>query len=227
MQEWSSAKRTDIRQRLEKAATAVICDVFDENEWEPLALDSSIRPLTLAAPKVAGWAFTIQGSHAFGGGADRLKLQAVDEIPEDSVAVWAGTDAQGICLFGDLIAGTMKKRGCRGAVVDGGFRDVKEIRDLGFAVYARYSSPVQSVGRWQVKAYECPVYLPGAFRKFVPVHPGDFVLADADGAVIIPRERVLTVLTRTEAILSAEEEARSLGAQGLTAMQMLEKFGHV
>src|SRR5690606_13069732 len=110
--------------------TAIICDVFDENEWPMTALDAGIQRITLRREKLAGWAYTIEGQFTVAKGPDRLKLQVVDELPPDSISVWAGTNARGICLFGDLIAGTMARRGCRGAVVDGGIRDVEAISEL-------------------------------------------------------------------------------------------------
>src|SRR5690606_26919680 len=131
-------------------------------EWPVTALDNGITRRTEQRQVVAGWAYPIEGRMANEKGADRLKLQGVDELPAGSVTVWAGTDAAGICLFGDLIAANMQKRGCHGAVVDGGFRDVSVISETGFPVFARYVSPVQSVGRWRVRTHGEPVTIRGA-----------------------------------------------------------------
>lgn len=221
--------RSEIRKRFLEIDTAVVCDVFDEREWPVMALDAALQRVTYPQVKLAGWAYTIEGQFTVAKGADRLKLEIVDQLPEDSVTVWAGTNARGICLFGDLIAGTMFRRGCRGAVVDGGVRDVAAIsRELpDFPVFSRYRSPVQSVGRWRVTRHNVPIYMPGALGDLVAVSPGDFILGDGDGVVVIPRNRVLEVLERAEEIVRREREARSLSAQGLTAQEMLEKYGHV
>lgn len=226
---FSDNERAEIRRRFLALDTAIICDVFDEKDWPMTALSARIQRVTHKSVKVAGWAYTIEGQFTVAKGPDRLKLQIADQLPPDSVTVWAGTNAEGICLFGDLIAGTMARRGCRGAVVDGGIRDVDAIsRELeDFPVFARYRSPVQSVGRWRVTRHDVPIYMPGALGGWVPVSPNDFVFGDSDGVVIIPQDRVLEVLERAEEIVRMEAEARQLSAQGLTAEQMLEKYGHV
>jgi 4-hydroxy-4-methyl-2-oxoglutarate aldolase len=219
--------RASIRQRFEAIETAIVCDVFDENGWSPPALAVSISRRTAGPEKVGGWAYTLLGSHGYGQDADRLKLEAVDHLEEESIAVWSGTDVRGIGLFGDLIAGTMARRGARAAIVDGGCRDVTEISRQEFPVYARYVTPVQAIGRWRVLDYQCAVTLPSAFGALIAVHPGDFILADTDGVVVIPAARVDAVLERAEAIKAMEQEARSRGAEGMSSSEMLARYGHV
>ena len=219
--------RQQIRERFLALNTATICDVYDELEWPVTALDNGIVRRTAERQVVAGWAYPIEGRMVNEKGADRLKLQVVDELPAGSVTVWAGTDAAGICLFGDLIAANMQKRGCHGAVVDGGFRDVSVISATGFPVFARYMSPVQSVGRWRVRTHGEPVTIRGALGDPITVAKDDFVFGDEDGVVVIAAEHVIRILERAEAIVRMEEEARKLAEQGMTTQEMLEKFGHV
>lgn len=223
----AAQRRKEIRQRFMALGTSIVCDVFDEFEWQVTALDNDITRRTFDRARVAGWAYPIEGQFMTTKGADRLKLEIVDALPEDSVTVWGGTNARGICLFGDLIAASMAKRGCRGAVVDGGFRDVEEISGTGFPVFARYVSPVQSIGRWRVTRHGEPILVRGAFGDLVTVAPDDFVLGDEDGVVVIAAERVEQVLERAEAIVRQEEEARQLSEEGMTAAEMLDKYGHV
>ncbi len=223
----TSTEREQIRQRFLKLNTATLCDVFDEFEWPVTALHVDIRRRTDGRARVAGWAYPIEGQLSTTRGADRLKLQVADSLPEGSVTVWGGTNASGICLFGDLIAATMAKRGCHGAVVDGGFRDVEVISGTGFPVFARYVSPVQSVGRWRVTKHGEPILIRGALGGLVTVAENDFVFGDEDGVVVIQEGRVTQVLERAEAIVRQEEEARKLSEEGMTAQEMLERFGHV
>ena len=219
--------RKQIRERFAVINTAIVCDVYDELEVEPPALDNAISRKTEQKQRIAGWAYPIEGRLMNEKGADRLKLDVVDALPEGSVSVWNGNDASGICLFGDLISATMQKRGCHGAVVNAGFRDVEDISATGFPVFARYVSPVQSVGRWRVTSHGEPIQLPGALGNPVTVSRDDFVLGDEDGVVVIPAGMVLQVLERAEAIVAMEAEARKLSADGMTAAEMLEKYGHV
>ena len=216
-----------IRDRYAVLNTAIVCDVFDELEVDVPALDVGIRRQTAEVQKIAGWAYPIEGQLNASKGADVPKLEIVDNLPKGSVPVWSGTNATGICLFGDLIAATMQKRGCHGAITDAGFRDVEAISGTGFPVFARYVSPVQSIGRWRVTSHGEPVELAGAFGPTVLVEAGDFVLGDEDGVVVVPAGLAVQVLERAEEIVRQEEEARKSSAEGMTASEMLEKYGHV
>lgn len=224
---FSESERANITERFAKLATAIVCDVYDEFEWTAPALRNDIARRTFERQVVAGWAYPIQGNKQNVPGADRLKLSIVDALPEGCVTVWAGTDAEGIALFGDLIAGTMQKRGCRGAVVDAGVRDVSEVSSTGFPVFSRYVTPVQSIGRWRVTSHGQPVTLRGSLGQELTVSKDDFVLGDEDGVVIIEAGKVMQVLERAEEIVRQEEEARVLRESGMTAQEMLDKYGHV
>src|SRR3546814_7409300 len=68
------------------------------------------------------------------------------------------------------------------------------------------SSDLQSIGRWKVNAWQVPVLLRGATSKFVKVEPGDFILADADGAMIIPAQVIDQVLPEAEKLTSVEQQ---------------------
>jgi 4-hydroxy-4-methyl-2-oxoglutarate aldolase len=221
------ATRAHIVERFLKLQTAIVCDVYDERGWEPRALRHDLVCRTAPAAPMAGFAATIVGRQERFAGPDRAKLAAADALPPESVAVWAGTDAGTYCLFGDLIAGTMQGRGCRGALVDGGFRDSAVIGASGFPVYARFVTPLQGLGRWRVVDTNVAVTLPAAYGSPVTVRPGDFVFGDADGVVVIEAARLDETLERAEAILAAEAEARALAEQGMTAEEMLDRFGHV
>jgi regulator of RNase E activity RraA len=142
------------------------------------------------------------------------------------VSVWSG-DGEGVCYFGELISIGMMERGCVGALVDGGVRDISWIGRLGFPVYARYRTPVQSIGRWKVNAWNVPVSMRGATSRWVDVRPGDFILADDDGALVIPAHVVEDVLAQSEAMGRREQEIREEIAGGLSLADALAKFGHV
>lgn len=121
---------------------------------------------------------------------------------------------------GGLIAIGMKERGCTGALVDGGVRDIHWIGDLGFAVFARYRSPTQSIGFWKVNAWQCPVFLKSTTSQRVTVRPGDFVLGDEDGMVVIPAEL-------DEKLCATERLIRQELGNNMTLADALKKFSHV
>jgi regulator of RNase E activity RraA len=218
----------DVRRRYEAVDSSNVADVLDELGLHDQGLAPEFAPYPADAGKLAGWAFTIRGEmtqYPVGAG-DPAKMDACGRLTPGTVSVWSG-DGEGICFFGELISIGMKELGCVGALVDGGIRDVDWIGRLGFPVYARYRTPVQSIGRWKVVASGEPVPMPGATIPAVTVSPGDFVLADADGAVVVPAEVAVGVLERAEALQAREVQIREELARGLSLAQALARFGHV
>jgi 4-hydroxy-4-methyl-2-oxoglutarate aldolase len=219
--------RKAIRTRYLEVDTATVADVLDTMGRLDQGLASSFQPFPAGAGKMGGWAYTIQGAmQRYAGSGDPDKMKAVDGVSAGEVTVWAG-DGEGVCFFGELIALGMKRRGAAGALIDGGIRDIEWIGRQKFPVYARYRTPVQSIGRWKVTAWQVPVELPGATAKRVPVRPGDFVLADVDGAIVIPAEIAETVLEQAEQLTRTEKKIRRDLDSGATLEQVLKKYGHV
>lgn len=218
----------DIRRRYEAVDSSNAADVLDELGFRDQGLAPEFAPYPADAGTLAGWAFTIRGEmtpYPLGAG-DPAKMEACGLLTPGTVSVWSG-GGEGICFFGELISIGMKERGCVGALVDGGIRDVAWVGKLGFRVYARYRTPVQSIGRWKVVASGEPVPMPGATVPHVTVSPGDFVLADADGALVIPADVAVQVLERAEALQAREAQIRDELARGLSLAEALVKFGHV
>ena len=223
----AAADEEDIRRRFLEVDTSNVADVLDTMGLPDQGLAAEFAPYPQTASRLAGWAYTIRGQmtpYALGG--DPEKMQACKGLAPGQVSVWSG-NGEGICYFGELIAIGMKERGAVGALVDGGIRDVRWIGELGFPVYARYRTPVQSIGRWKVNAWQIPVHLRGATTRWVRVEPGDMVLADDDGAIVVPRGVARAVLAEAERLTKKEVEIRRELKAGLTLDQALEKFGHV
>jgi regulator of RNase E activity RraA len=223
-----AARREQIRQRYLGVDTSNVADVLDELDVPDQGLAPSFRPFPPNAGRLAGWAFTIAGEMApyeLGGG-DPAKMEACARLTPGEVSVWSGK-GEGVCFFGELIAIGMRERGCVGALVDGGIRDIRWIGELDFPVYARYRTPVQSIGRWRVTGSGEPVSMPGATKAEVTVVPGDFVLADEDGVIVIPAALAEGVLDRAEELGAREVEIRRELARGLSLAEALARFGHV
>jgi 4-hydroxy-4-methyl-2-oxoglutarate aldolase len=217
-----------IRRRFLAVDASNVADVLDVLDLPDQGLAPSFAPFPAGAGKLAGWAFTIRGQMApyERGGGDADKMRACAELTPGSVSVWSG-GGEGVCFFGELIAIGMRERGSVGALVDGGIRDVGWLGALDYPVYARYRTPIQSIGRWKVTGWDVPVSLPGATVAAVSVQPGDFVLADDDGAIVIPAAVVEEVLERAEAMGQHEQKVREALAEGLPLADALERFGHV
>ena len=128
-------------------------------------------------------------------------LEILDQAEPGSILVYVMQDGLEIAAMGNLMATTAKVRGLAGVVIDGAVRDVTEIRQIGLPVWSRRVSPATSVGRMVSVDKQIPVQCGG-----VTVNPGDYLVADADGVVVIPQaaaERVVELLAQY-----ADKEAR-------------------
>jgi len=217
-----------VRDRMLGLDTATVCDVLDELGLRDQALNSRFRSYPSETTRLGGWAYTIRGEpHVSDLSGDPVKMRVVEAISPGDVTIWSGGDVEGICFFGELIALGMKLRGCAGALIDGGIRDTRWIARMEFPIVARYRAPVQSIGRWHVTDAQVPLELPGATTDTVTVHPGDFVLADEDGVIVIPRAASLDVLERAEGLTKQEALIRSELESGSTLEEVLQRHGHV
>src|SRR6476619_8274942 len=223
----NNIERDAMRRRYLQVDTATIADVLDAMNVPDQGLASTFNPYPSDCGKMAGWAYTIRGQMTpYNGGGDPDKMNAVDGVQPGDLTVWSG-DGEGICYFGELIALGMKTRGCTGALIDGGIRDINWIARQRFPVYARYRTPVQSIGRWKVTGWQSPVYLPGATTSRVTVNPGDLVFADIDGAIVVPAAICETVLVQAEALTRTEVSIRADLDGGASLADVLNKYGHV
>ena len=211
---------------LKAAGTAVICDVFDTLGLLPPVLDNALFHVAQPAAFV-GPAYTVTGKLATFSGGDRLKLEAIDRMPAGMVGLWAGQDAAGVCCFGDLLASSMRARGCTAVVVDGGVRDVQILQDLGIPILARYRTPAQGVGRWKVTEFQTPVQVRGALREWLTISPGDLIVGDADGVIAIPRDLVEEITPRVQRWSETESSSRAEIIGGLPLLEALAKYGHL
>ncbi|MGE7469416.1 RraA family protein [Bosea sp. NPDC003192] len=219
--------REDIRRRFLAVDTSNVADVLDTLGLPDQGLAPQFAPYPATTGRLAGFAYTIRGQMTpFPLGGDAEKMKACEGVSPGEVTVWSG-DGEGICYFGELIAIGMKEKGCVGALVDGGIRDIRWIGEQAFPVYARYRTPVQSIGRWKVNASQVPVLMRGATNRYVEIKPGDFILADEDGAIVIPAERLEEVLVEAERLTAVEVKIRQELSRGLSLADALAKYGHV
>ena len=157
---------------------------------------------------------------------DPAKMEACAQLTPGTVSVWSGR-GEGVCFFGELISIGMKERGCVGALVDGGVRDVDWIGELGFPVYARYRTPVQSIGRWKVVESGVPVPMPGATVPEVEVTPGDSDPRRQRRRDRRPGGHGRAGARARRGARRREVQIRAELADGLSLSEALAKFGHV
>ena len=213
-------------EQLKSAGTAVIADVLDSMHLTPRVLDNSLRPIG-SASVFAGPAYTITGESGRFEGGDRAKLAAIDGMPVNAVAVWASMDAKGVCCFGDLLASAMRARGCTAAIVDGGVRDTTFLESCGMPVVARYRTPAQGIGRWRVTSAQTDVRVRGALEDWLTISPGDLVVGDADGVIVVPNHLQEEVTGKVIEWSRSEGSAREEITRGLPLLAALAKYGHL
>ena len=223
----TAEKKEAIRLRYLEVDTSNVADVLDSMNLLQQGLAADFGPYPETCKRMAGWAYTIRGQMTpYPQGGDADKMAACQGLSPGEISVWSG-NGEGICYFGELIALGMKEKGCVGSLLDGGIRDVRWIGEHEFPVFARYRTPVQSIGRWKVTAHQIPVYMRGHDGGNVIVRPGDFILCDDDGAIVIPIEHVESVLLESERLTQVEKNIRIEIANGLSLGDALKKYGHV
>jgi regulator of RNase E activity RraA len=149
-----------------------------------------------------------------------LELQAVDACQKDDVFVAAAAGSMRSGIWGELLTTAAMKGGCVGAIVDGAIRDVAKIASMGFPVLARGTSPYDSLHRQRVIEVDIPVKIDG-----VTFHPGDLVIADQDGVVVIPQQVEHQVLQLAMAKVLGENQVRDAIRNGMSATEAYQTYG--
>ncbi len=139
--------------------------------------------------------------------------------PSGSVVVCQPNDST-IAHMGELSAEALLRRKILGYLVDGGCRDTDQITRRGFAVFCRYRTPADIVGRWMVASLGRPIEIGG-----VDIHTGDFLLADLDGAIVIPVGSVNEVVNAAEILVTTESELRKAIKAGMDPSEAYDRFG--
>jgi regulator of RNase E activity RraA len=140
--------------------------------------------------------------------------------PGDIIVIDNGGKLEFSC-WGGLLALSAKLKGLSGVVIDGASRDIDEARELGFPVYARGAVPMTARGRVIQDSFNREIQFAG-----VQCHPGDLVIADASGVVIIAKEKEAEVVASAEAIYHKEQEMADGIRNGYSGLEMLEKLGY-
>ncbi|HEX6019408.1 MAG TPA: RraA family protein [Burkholderiaceae bacterium] len=151
-------------------------------------------------------------------------LDLIDEAPPGSVIVIsiAGGEPE-VAVWGGLMTAGAVANGHAGAVLDGGVRDLVEIRrDYGFPVYARDVSPGSTLGRYKTVASQVPVCVGG-----IVVHPGDLIVGDVDGVVVVPKAQAAEVLKLAQEIDARELEQAKLIVAEKSLRTGLAKYGRI
>lgn len=198
------------------SAAAVFADV----QYRTGVMDSAIKPPFRA--KTCGQAVTVQLSK--GDLVDPLKALEMGK-PGDMIVVDAGGDVN-TSVCGGLMGGLAQNRGIRGMVVDGAGRDTDELEDIGWPIWTRAITPRGTHTMFSGRKEELSINVLIACGGVV-VKPGDFIVADLMGVVVIPLERAEEVIQLAAEQAEREEKTRAWVKQGKTVEDLLAEFGRI
>jgi regulator of RNase E activity RraA len=207
--------------RLERCYTGVVNDVMRAMGLRNFVLPPEIRPLFPERP-LAGPVFTVSG-HA-DEAADRhatlYEWTGVLSKAKPGHVVVCQPNTHAVALMGELSAETLLHKGVLGYIVDGACRDVKFIKEMGFPVCFRHYTPKDIVSFWLPDGFDVPIVI-GDVR----IQGGDYVLADMDGIVVLPRARAEEIIAEAERAIGTENLIRKAILAGEDPQQAYLTYG--
>ena len=149
-----------------------------------------------------------------------LELQAVDSCQPGDVLICAAGGSTRSGIWGELLSTAARNSGCLGVIVHGGVRDIDKMRAMEFPVFATSKNPYDSQNRQRVVDLDVTVEIDG-----VKFRPGDLVMADEDGIVVVPKEVEEQVIAAAIQKVDAENITRDAIKNGMKAWEAYQKFG--
>jgi 4-hydroxy-4-methyl-2-oxoglutarate aldolase len=208
-------------QMRERLFSAVVCDALDKLGLKNQSPRVPIRPLTTSGVLIGRCKTTLWAEMAH---VDEqpyeLELKAVDTCRPDDVLIAAAGGSCKSGLWGELLSTAARRSGCVGTIVDGAVRDVVKMTAMGFPVFARGTSPYDSRDRNRVIDIDVPVEIAGVLFS-----PGDLVIADIDGIVVVPQAVEADAINAAWEKVNAENVVRDAIAGGMTALEAFKKYG--
>jgi 4-hydroxy-4-methyl-2-oxoglutarate aldolase len=176
-----------------------VVDILDYQYRFRGYMSHEIKPIFKT--RIAGRAVTLKEIACEGEQPNGLThlFEAVDACGAGDIFVADNEGNKTISLMGDLVAAALHARGAAGAVLNGAVRDIEPMIQMGFPVFASGVSPVNCTGKTVTVGCNIPLVCGGA-----QVNPGDVILADWDGVVVIPAEWAAEVLAKAQAVEAAE-----------------------
>ena len=206
-----------------RVEAASVSDALEQITGKRMYMSHRMQPIFTT--KFAGFARTVQLKKDEGNndpGALNGMLAAIDEGSTDSVYVMSVEDGADIAGMGGLMGTVMAARGYAGAVIDGGVRDVAYLRKIGFPVYATGIVPSTSVHHYRFAGAQIPLSCDG-----VTVNPGDIVVADSDGVVVVPIAKAEEVLKLAQQMDFKEHSMYPVIEQLKSIQDAVKKFGRL
>jgi regulator of RNase E activity RraA len=211
----------DLVGRLANTYTGIIHDVMRAMGLRDFTLPPEIRPL-FADQTLAGVVATVSGRVDRSADPHQTLLGwtgLLSRAQADTVLICQPNDST-VAHMGELSAETLKLKGVRGYVADGGCRDVNFILEQGFPVWCRYLTPRDIVGYWLPDSYDQPIRI-----GEVTIRSGDLVLGDRDGMVILPQAQAEAIVAAAETAIGTENLVRKAILAGTDPQEAYLTYG--
>ena len=200
--------------------SAVLCDALDSLGYTNQSPRLQLKPMTGVDLLVGRCKTMLWADMAHEDGRPyELELQAVDGCAADDVMIVAASGSMRSGIWGELLSSASRNAGCVGVIADGAVRDVRQMTDMKFPVFALGACIYDSRNRQRVIDIDVPVEIDG-----VCFRPGDLVIADIDGVVVCPREIEEKAVTCAWKKVHAENVVRDEIADGMRASDMFRKY---
>jgi regulator of RNase E activity RraA len=213
----------DLVSQFRRVEVASVSDAIEQIMGKKMYMSHRMQPIFVS--KFAGFARTVQLKKDEGNkdpNALSGMLEAIDQGGTDSVYVMVVEDGEDIAGMGGLMGTAMAARGYAGAVIDGGVRDVAYLRKISFPVFATGIVPSTSVHHYRFAGSQIPLVCNG-----VPVNPGDIVVADSDGVVVVPKAQAQPVLALAQQMDFKEHSMYPVIEQLKSIVEAVKKFGRL
>jgi regulator of RNase E activity RraA len=205
----------------EKLFSAVVCDALDGLGFTRQSPRVCLAPQTVEGVLIGRCKTTLWADMAHQDpNPYALELQAVDSCERDDVLIAAAGGSLRSGIWGELLSTAAKNRGCVGAIVDGAVRDVRQMKDMSFPVFAKGCCIYDSLNRQRVIDIDVPVEIDS-----VVFSPGDLVVADVDGVVVVPQEIEAQAILNAWEKVHAESVTRDAIKGGMKATDVYKKYG--
>jgi regulator of RNase E activity RraA len=214
-----STGRDRLAQIRDRLFTSVIGDVMDMMGLRQQFLPPHLRAL---APEMmlVGRAMPVREEDCTAQGDFGLMFKALDDLQAGEVYICTGASPR-YALWGELMSTRARALGAAGAVVDGFHRDTRGILDVGLPLFSAGSYAQDQRGRGRVTDYRCEI----RFANGTSVAPGDIIVGDRDGVLVIPKAHLDEVVEAALAKLEGEEEVRRLIKKGEGTQAIFERTG--
>jgi regulator of RNase E activity RraA len=150
------------------------------------------------------------------------------QMYDSCVVVVAAAGERQSGIWGELMSNASRVRGATGVVIDGGIRDARLVREIeGLGVFARYTSPIESLRRSRIHDIEIPISMTGTTTSQVRVDPGDWIFGDEDGVLVIPKDALDEVVAKAEEAKDIEDKVRKEVQAGVPVTDVYNKYGRL